>query len=76
MRANKAYLVGLIRKVSSLLSGQPRGQDEEEGGAVELEHVVGEVALKVNSEDETRVGTYIVVGQVPAHWESRMGMKM
>ena len=56
--------------------GDPGEEDEEEGGAVELEHVVGEVALEVNGEDETGVGAHIVVRQVPAHWELKKNSKV
>ena len=52
--------------------GDPGEEDKEEGGAVELEHVVGEVALEVNLEDEAGVGPHIVVSQVPAHQELKI----
>ena len=51
--------------------GDPGKEDKEEGGAVELEHVVGEVALEVNGEDEAGVGAHIIIRQVPVHWELR-----
>ena len=58
-------LGGDATSVGGEVHGDPGEEDEEEWGTVELEHVVGEVALQVDSEDEPWIGANVVVYQVP-----------